>query len=65
MERRLEKALAESPLNFTLLAMQTEGCSATDLCDLVVHAMRSMAHEDVDADAAVRTLSQIVPLRLC
>ncbi|KZP06528.1 AAA-domain-containing protein [Athelia psychrophila] len=61
VERRLEmapdiKADSASPLNFTSLATQTEGYSATDLHDLVARAMhqaamRSTAQEDVDADA--------------
>ncbi|KZP02539.1 PEX-1N-domain-containing protein [Athelia psychrophila] len=61
VERRLEMAPdikqdSASPLNFTALATQTEGYSATDLHDLVARAMhqaamRSTAQEDVDADA--------------
>ncbi|KAF7969113.1 hypothetical protein HWV62_28272 [Athelia sp. TMB] len=47
-----------SPLNFTALATQTEGYSATDLHDLVARAMHQAAmwstkDESVDADAEV------------
>ncbi|KZP06167.1 hypothetical protein FIBSPDRAFT_329734 [Athelia psychrophila] len=59
----LEKAPTESPPPFTLLAVQMEGYSATDLYNLVTRAMhqaamRSTTPKHVDADAAVRTLCQ-------
>ncbi|KZP19181.1 hypothetical protein FIBSPDRAFT_955716 [Athelia psychrophila] len=50
---RIEKAPIESPPHFTLLAMQTEGYSATDLYNFVTSAMhqaamRSTTPKDVD-----------------
>ncbi|KAF7970317.1 hypothetical protein HWV62_24390 [Athelia sp. TMB] len=64
VERRLDlapdiKPDLASPLNFTALATQTEGYSATDLHDLVARAMhqaamRSTKDESVDADAETK-----------
>ncbi|KZP08417.1 hypothetical protein FIBSPDRAFT_1052390 [Athelia psychrophila] len=63
-ERRLEKALTESPPYFTLLAMQTEGDSATDLYDFVTSAMhqaamRSTTPRGVDAAHGTGPLSEL------
>ncbi|KZP11728.1 hypothetical protein FIBSPDRAFT_962003, partial [Athelia psychrophila] len=63
-ERRLEKAPAESPLHFPLLAMQTEGYSATGLYNFVTSAMhqaamRSTTPKDDDAARGTDPLSEL------
>ncbi|KAL1750927.1 P-loop containing nucleoside triphosphate hydrolase protein [Schizophyllum commune] len=48
---------AEAPLNYTALAMQTEGYLATDLQDLVARAVHQAAMRSKDKEDTVRILT--------